>query len=112
MAKQKAKLSKAAITRRRNAAKRRSTPRGRLSEDGCSNRERIRQRLQWLAHELQLPSKALPKIGRCPSKAEADFVEKHHISFDWFLCGDLRGLQRMMRWRKAAGLPFWRNGEQ
>jgi hypothetical protein len=102
MAKQKAKLSKAAVTRRRNLAKRLSTPMGRLAEDGCSSRRRVQQRLQWLAYVLKLPPEALPKIGNNPSQAELAFLEKHHISVDWFIAGDLRGLQRTLGYRKAG----------
>ncbi|HZV07270.1 MAG TPA: hypothetical protein VE999_19460 [Gemmataceae bacterium] len=109
MAKQKAKLSKAAITRRRNLAKRRSTPLGRLVEDGCSNREHIRRRLQWLAYVLQLPAETLPRIGNNPSEGELAFLKRHHISVDWFIGGDLQGLRRTLAYRKAAGLPFWRS---
>jgi hypothetical protein len=39
-----------------------------------------------------------------------DFAAEKYddISFDWLLCGDLKGLQRMLHWRKSRALPFWR----
>jgi hypothetical protein len=33
-----------------------------------------------------------------------DFAERHRISTDWLLFGDLRGLQRTIRWHN--GYPF------
>jgi hypothetical protein len=30
------------------------------------------------------------------------FCEKHKVSFDWLLCGDLKGLQRMMQPRRLG----------
>ena len=30
------------------------------------------------------------------------FCEKHKVSYDWLLCGDLRGLQRMAQEFKAT----------
>ena len=30
------------------------------------------------------------------------FCKKHKVSYDWLLCGDLRGLQRMIREAKAT----------
>jgi hypothetical protein len=46
----------------------------------------------------------LPKVASCPTKALVDFVEKYHVSLDWLLGGDLKGLHRMMRGRKARTL--------
>jgi hypothetical protein len=31
-----------------------------------------------------------------------DFCDKHKVSLDWLLCGDLKGLQRMTKEAKAA----------
>jgi hypothetical protein len=93
-------LTKRALTRRRNAAFRlaalRKTPRGRLRADGSCEPENIRRRLQWLAYERQIPEKDLPKVQCNLTDELSDFAEKHHISFDWLLGGDLKGLHRMM----------------
>jgi hypothetical protein len=93
-------LKKRALTRRRNAslrlAARRKTPLGRLHTDGSCKPENVRRRLQWLAHERQIPEKDLPKVQCCPTDELLDFAEKHHLSLDWLLGGDLKGLHRMI----------------
>ena len=68
-----------------------------------ANPRNIRRRLQWLAYERQIPEKDLPK-GLCnPTDEFLDFAEKHHISLDWLLCGDFKGLHRMMG-KPSAGV--------
>jgi hypothetical protein len=93
-------LTKRALTRRRNAAlrlaARRKTPLGRLHTDGSCNPENIRRRLQWLAYERQIPEKDLPKVRCYPTDELLDFAEKYHVSLDWLLGGDLKGLHRMI----------------
>ena len=94
-------LTKRGLTRRRNAARRltarRKTPLGRLHTDGSCKPENIGRRLQWLAHERQIPEKDLPKV-QCDMTDELfDFAEKYHVSLDWLLCGDLKGLREMRR---------------
>jgi hypothetical protein len=92
-------LTKRALTRRRNGARRlaarRKTPLGRLQTDGSCKPENVRRRLQWLAYERQIPEKDLPKVQCNPTDELFDFAEKYHISLDWLLCGDLKGLHRM-----------------
>jgi hypothetical protein len=92
--------TKRALTRRRNAARRlaarRKTPLGRLHTDGSCKPENVRRRLQWLACERQIPEKDLPKVQCNPTDELFDFAEKYHVSLDWLLCGDLKGLHRMM----------------
>jgi hypothetical protein len=100
-------LTKRALTRRRNAAfrlaARRKTPLGRLHTDGSCKPENIRRRLRSLAYERQIPEKDLPKAQCCPTDELLDFAEKYHISLDWLLCGDLKGLHRM-RGKPCAGV--------
>lgn len=49
------------------------------------------------------PNSALLLLHKRPSTgAFLAFCEKHNVSTDWLLCGDLKGLQRMKRERKAA----------
>jgi hypothetical protein len=97
--------TKLALTRKKNAARRRATqrktPLGRLSTDGAFSRQNIRRRLQWLAHERQIPPGELPEVKRTFTEELRDFVEKHNVSCDWLLIGDLKGLQRMVAFRGA-----------
>jgi hypothetical protein len=48
------------------------------------------------AGRLRLPEKDLPKVQCNPTDELLDFAEKYHISLDWLLCGDLKGLHGMM----------------
>jgi hypothetical protein len=92
-------LTKLGLTRKRNKARRRTQRRksaqGRLSTDGAHSVERIRNRLRWLAHEWQL-SDEIPQVKQTMTEELSDFVEKHGISFDWLLTGDLKCLRQMM----------------
>jgi hypothetical protein len=92
-------LTKLALTRRRNGAlrlaARRKTPLGRLQTDGSCKPENVRRRLYCLAYERQIPEKDLPKVQCNLTDELCDFAEKYHISLDWLLCGDLKGLHRM-----------------
>jgi hypothetical protein len=38
-----------------------------------------------------------------PTDELLDFAEKYHVSLDWLLCGDLKGLHRMMG-KSCAGV--------
>jgi len=64
---------------------------GSLDADGASSAQSISRRLLWLAIEWGL--ERAPKVGNAPSDELCDYCRKHGISFDWMLCGDLRGLQ-------------------
>jgi hypothetical protein len=103
--------TKRALTRRRNAARRRANlranPLGRLYTDGAVQVPNIRRRLQWLAHVWQIPAEDLPEIKRTPTKELVDFAEKYGVSFNWLLGGGLKDLQQMMRDReeRARGRP-------
>jgi hypothetical protein len=102
-------LTKRALTRRRNAAfrlrQRRKTPLGRLHTDGSCKPENIHRRLLWLAYERQIPEKQLPKTTRDDDLL--DFAERYHISLDWLICGDLKGLHRMMGKPRAGASSGW-----
>ncbi|PWE78890.1 hypothetical protein XF30_21235 [Bradyrhizobium sp. SUTN9-2] len=104
MAKAKEKpITRAGITRRRNAAKRRRlrlrTPLGRLDADGASSAQNNNRRLLWLAIEWGL--ERAPKVGPAPSAELCDYCRKHGINVDWILDGDLRGLKRMIDERRG-----------
>jgi hypothetical protein len=38
-------------------------------------------------------------------KAIIAFCDKHNVSTDWLLFGDLKGLQRMTKWRAQSAKP-------
>jgi hypothetical protein len=105
-AKKTRKNTKLAQTRKRNAAhrlrQRRKTPLGRLHTDGSCRSENLGRRLQWLAHEWQIPEKQLPKATSCPTDELLDFAEKYHFRLGWLLGGDLKELRDMMRAHKLA----------
>jgi hypothetical protein len=64
----------------------------------------LRRRVRALAEERSLPPAEIHKLmyKRINTRDVMLFCEKHKVSFDWLLCGDLRGLQRMTRQAKAA----------
>jgi hypothetical protein len=105
MSSRNAKPSKLARTRRRNAArrlrKRRSTPHGRLAEDGATSKEAVRRRILALAYERKLPKAEFAKALTCSTFAVAQFADRHRLSYDWLLLGDLKGLLRMTNDRRA-----------
>ena len=78
----------------------RNSPRGRLEADGAMKSMHMNRRALWLCLQLGLPP--CPKIGRTMSPALADYCKTHGVSMDWLLCGDLSGLQRMMRARREG----------
>ncbi|MEY9588752.1 hypothetical protein ABIA06_001043 [Bradyrhizobium yuanmingense] len=96
-------ITRAGITRRRNAAKRRRlrfrTPLGRLDADGASSAQNNNRCLLWLAIEWGL--ERAPKVGPAPSAELCDYCRKHGINVDWILDGDLRGLKRMIDERRG-----------
>jgi hypothetical protein len=55
-----------------------------------------------LAAERDIPPADYAKLmyKRVGTPAFLAFCEKHHVSADWLLCGDLKGLQRMTLERK------------
>jgi hypothetical protein len=108
-------LTKLGLTRKRNAARRRTlqrkSARGRLATDGACSVERIRNRLRWLAHEWQL-SEEIPQVKSTMTEELSDFVQKHGISFEWLLTGEIKCLRQMMLTRTPRGqLPFLTSAE-
>jgi hypothetical protein len=103
-------LSKQAITRRRNEAKRRAAaaqnPRGRLLNDGAAHQGQMRRRLLWLANQRGIPVADVPKVGRVCTKELRDFCVKHGITFEWLFEGDLKALLWMtqQRHRRAVAV--------
>lgn len=94
--------AKRAATRRRKAAKRRETPFGRLFEDGATQSQQVRRRLQWLAQEWNIPAEDVARAMRFTVDETGRFKDKYpHVNLDWLLAGDLKGLQLMMAQRRT-----------
>ncbi len=64
----------------------------------------MRRRVRAFAEERSLPPSDIAKLmyKRISNRDVMPFCKKHKVSFDWLLCGDLRGLQRMTREAKTA----------
>jgi hypothetical protein len=108
-------VTKLGLTRKPNEARRRTrrrkSARGRLSTDGACSVERIRNRLRRLAHEWQL-SDEIPQVKSTMTKELSGFVQKHGISFEWLITGQLKCLRQMMLTRAPRGrLPFLTSAE-
>jgi hypothetical protein len=78
--------------------------RERLHRDGAESRPAMQRRVQALAAERSIPPADYAKLmyKRVSTGAVIAFCEKHNVSTDWLLCGDLKGLARMERERKEA----------
>ena len=77
-------------------AKRRAIDR--LERDGAHSSDALRRRVRALAEERNIPPADYAKLlmhKRVNDRAIHVFCEKYKVSYDWLLCGDLRGLQRM-----------------
>jgi hypothetical protein len=63
----------------------------------------MQRRVRALAHERNIPPADFHKLMyKRPNVRDVGlFCEKHKVSYDWLLGGDLAGLQRMTRERKA-----------
>jgi hypothetical protein len=81
----------------------------RLRRDGAESRPAMQRRIQALAAERSIPPADYAKLmyKRVSTAALIAFCDKHNVSTDWLLCGDLKGLQRMMHdhREKARGRP-------
>jgi hypothetical protein len=60
-------------------------------------KEQLRARLRLVAAENAIPDSEMKWIGRLRHYDLVDFVRKHKLSWDWVLCGDLKGRLRMAR---------------
>jgi hypothetical protein len=76
----------------------------RLERDGAHSSDALRRRARAIAQERSLPPADIHKLmyKRINTRDVMAFCEKHKVSFDWLLCGDLRGLHRMTREAKAT----------
>jgi hypothetical protein len=75
----------------------------RLKQDGAHSNEALQRRVRALAHERNIPPADYAKLmyKRISTRDFLVFCEKHKVNCDWLLLGDLAGLQRMTRERKA-----------
>jgi hypothetical protein len=71
----------------------------RLERDGARSTAALQRRVRALAHERNITPADYAKLmyKRVNTRDVMVFCEKHKVSFDWILGGDLAGLQRMTR---------------
>jgi hypothetical protein len=76
----------------------------RLERDGAHSTAALQRRVRALAQERNIPPADFHKLMyKRPSTPDVMvFCEKHKVSYDWLLCGDLKGLQRMTSERKLC----------
>jgi hypothetical protein len=76
----------------------------RLERDGATSAKALQRRVRAIAEERKIPPADFAKLmyKRISILAIMQFCKKHKISFDWLLCGDLKGLARMEQRRKDA----------
>jgi hypothetical protein len=76
----------------------------RLERDGATSRPAMQRRILALAAERSIPPADFHKLmyKRINTRDVMAFCEKHKISFDWLLCGDLKGLRRMTEEAKGT----------
>jgi hypothetical protein len=78
--------------------------RERLHRDGANSSDALRRRVRAFAEERNLQPADIAKLmyKRINTRDVMAFCENHKVSFDWLLCGDLRGLHRMTQEAKAT----------
>jgi len=72
----------------------------RLEKDGAYSKEAVRRRIALIAAERMLDPRQTRRLmkGRWLTVRDLGlFMEKHHLSADWLLAGDLKGRLRMAR---------------
>ena len=57
----------------------------------------FRARVTLFAEQRQIPKSEMIWIGRIKHEDLIRFAQRHRVSLDWLLCGDLRGLLRTVR---------------
>ena len=86
----------------------------RLERDGAYSSDALRRRVRAFAEEKRLQPADIAKLmyKRINTRDVMAFCEKHKVSYDWLLAGDLRGLHRMTQAAKAAPPPEISEGER
>jgi hypothetical protein len=69
----------------------------RLEKDGAHSTAALQRRVRALAEERNIPTTDIHKLmyKKPSTHSVMVFCEKYKVSYDWILCGDLRGLQKM-----------------
>jgi hypothetical protein len=69
----------------------------RLERDGAHSTAALQRRVRALAEERNIPTADIHKLmyKKPSTHSVMVFCEKYKVSYDWILCGDLRGLQKM-----------------
>jgi hypothetical protein len=76
----------------------------RLERDGAHSMDALRRRVRAIAQERNLQPADIAKMmhKRISTTNAMAFCEKHKVSMDWLLCGDLQGLRRMTQEAKTT----------
>jgi len=61
-----------------------------------------RIRIRMIARERGLSDAEIAKALNCGITAVVEFAKKHHVSLDWLIDGDLKGLLRTVRARRMT----------
>ena len=95
-------ISQEAKTALANAAMRKAADR--LKRDGAHSLDAIRRRVRAIAQERNLQPTDIAKLmhKRISTPNALAFCDKHKVSLDWLLCGDLKGLRRMTEEAKGT----------
>jgi hypothetical protein len=76
----------------------------RLEQDGAQSTAAVQRRVRTLAQERNILPADFAKLmhKRILTQHVMAFCEKHKVSYDWLLCGNLQGLRRMTQEAKAT----------
>jgi len=74
--------------------------------------EAMRARIRLIAQERNLPNSEIKWMGRLEHYDLMCFAERHRLSYDWLLWGDLKGLLRTVRNRQSASSSAAPNGQE
>jgi hypothetical protein len=76
----------------------------RLEQDGAQSTAALQRRVRTLAQERNILPADFAKLmhKRILTQHVMAICEKHKVSYDWLLCGDLQGLRRMTQEAKAS----------
>jgi hypothetical protein len=70
--------------------------------EGRSSKRAIRIRIKMIAHERGLSDVEVSRAMNCCTSAVVEFADKHNLSLDWLILGDLKGLLRTVRWMQPS----------
>jgi len=62
----------------------------------------LRARIRLIAHERNLPKDEIKKVIGLKQYQLVLFVQRHQLSWEWLLEGDLKGLREMVSRRIAS----------